>query len=134
MADSSVFSAIQEITSSSEEWFANIEPPPSAFTYADTQFDILKRYILQFESTLEPDREVGIMFTHFGHSVVMQVIEIGYEDPVLMIFKGFVDGHLSTLIQHVSQLNFLLTSVPKEPDRPKRQIGFSSPRAGAAQS
>lgn len=74
------------------------------------------------------------MFTHFGHSVMMQVIEIGYEEPVLMVFRGYVDGRLSTLIQHVSQLNFLLTSVPKAPDRPKRRIGFSSPQAGAAQS
>ncbi len=33
----------------------------------------------------------------------------------------------STLIQHVSQLNFLLTSVPKADDRPKNQIGFAVP-------
>lgn len=29
------------------------------------------------------------------------------------------------LIQHVSQLSFLLTAVQKEPNRPKRKIGFS---------
>lgn len=43
-----------------------------------------------------------------------------------MVFKGYVNGRMSTLIQHVSQLNFLLTSVPKEPDKPKRKIGFST--------
>ena len=40
------------------------------------------------------------------------------------VFKGFVDGKESTLIQHMNQLNFLLTSVEKEPERPKRRIGF----------
>ena len=65
--------------------------------------------------------------TNFGHSVTMHVTEIGYEKSVLMIFKGYVNGKMSTLIQHISQLNFLLTSVPKENDRPKRPIGFFPP-------
>lgn len=45
-----------------------------------------------------------------------------------MVFKGYVNGKFSTLIQHVSQLNFLLTSIEKEPDRPKRTIGFVAPK------
>lgn len=42
-----------------------------------------------------------------------------------MVFKGFVNGREATLIQHINQLNFMLTSIEKEPDRPKRKIGFS---------
>ena len=107
------------------------EPPvvdidtPDQHMWADEQFEILKRYIQEFEHSLDPNHEVGIMMTNFGQSVLMQVTQVAYEDPVLMIFKGFVNGREATLIQHINQLNFMLTSIEKEPDRPKRKIGFS---------
>ena len=63
----------------------------------------------------------------FGKTVTMQVTEISYEKSVLMIFKGYVDGRMSTLIQHISQLNFLLTSLLKDDSRPKQHIGFVVP-------
>lgn len=44
-----------------------------------------------------------------------------------MIFKGYVDGKMSTLIQHINQLNFLLTSLDKSDDQPKKPIGFVLP-------
>lgn len=97
---------------------------PMRHIWADEQFEILKRCIRQFERSLDAEHEVGIMMTNFGQSVLMQVTQITYEDPVLMVFKGYVNGREATLIQHINQLNFMLTSVEKEPDRPKRQIGF----------
>ena len=100
---------------------------PIAYSYSDTQFDILKKYIEDFENSLDSEHEVGIMLTNFGQSVTMQVTQITYEKSVLMVFKGYVNGKFSTLIQHVSQLNFLLTSIEKEPDKPKRPIGFHAP-------
>lgn len=109
--------------------FISAEPGPLAYSYSDTQFEILKQYIQSFEKNLDNDHEVGIMLTNFGQSVTMIVTEISYEESVIMVFKGFVNGTPSTLIQHVSQLNFLLTSVPREPDVPKRKIGFSAPQA-----
>lgn len=99
---------------------------PSHHMWADEQFKILRKYIVSFEKSLDSEHEVGIWLTHLGHSVLMQVTEIRCEEPVLMVFKGFVEGREATLIQHINQLNFLLTSVPKEPDRPKRKIGFSN--------
>lgn len=66
------------------------------------------------------------MMTNFGQSILMQVTQVSYEEPVLMVFKGLVNGREATLIQHINQLNFMLTSMDKEPDRPKRKIGFSS--------
>ena len=107
----------------------DVEPIPLAYSYSDTQFEILCKYIKDFESGLDSEHEVGLLLTNFGHSVTMHVTEIGYEKSVLMIFKGYVNGKMSTLIQHISQLNFLLMSVPKENDRPKRPIGFLSPTA-----
>lgn len=99
---------------------------PVNHMWADEQFKILRNYIMNFEKSLDAEHEVGIWLTHLGHSVLMQVTEIRCEEPVLMVFKGYVDGREATLIQHINQLNFLLTSIPKEPDRPKRKIGFSN--------
>lgn len=99
---------------------------PIQHMWADEQFEILKRYIQKFEISLDDDHEVGIMMTNFGQSVLMQVTQVTYEDPVLLVFTGFVNGRKATLIQHINQLNFMLTSVEKEPDRIKRQIGFVS--------
>ena len=99
---------------------------PMRHVWADEQFSILKTYIREFERSLDEEHEVGIMLTNFGQTVLMQVTQITYEYPVLMVFKGFVNGREATLIQHVNQLSFLLTTVEKEPDRPKRQIGFIS--------
>lgn len=105
-------------------------PPrlPIADSYADTQFEILQNYIQDFEKTIDDDHEVALLLTSFGHSITMQVTEVSYEEPVLMIFRGYVGGVMSTLIQHVSQLNFLLTSTVREQDRPKRKIGFVHPQ------
>lgn len=104
-----------------------VEPLPIAFAYSDTQFEIIKRRIKEFESSLDEEHEVGIWLTSFGQSVLMQVTEISYEKSVIMVFKGYVNGKMSSLIQHINQLNFLLTSVEKEPEKQKRPIGFRAP-------
>lgn len=95
-------------------------------TTSSSQFEILRDYIQEFENSLDSEHEVGILLTSFGTSVLLNVTYISYESPVLMIFKGFYQGKEATLIQHVSQLNFLLTSVKKDADRPKHKIGFSA--------
>jgi len=100
---------------------------PLQHIFVDEQFQILKKYIQKFESTLDNDHEVGLMLTNFGQTVLMQVTRITYEEPVLMIFSGTVNGRESTLIQHMNQLSFLLTSVEKDKDAPKRKIGFAIP-------
>lgn len=105
----------------------DIEPLPAAYSYSDTQFEILQKHIEEYQSALDEQHEVGLLLTNFGQSVLMQVCEISYEKSVLLVFKGYVNGKYSTLIQHVSQLNFLITSVKKESDKPKRKIGFIHP-------
>lgn len=101
-------------------------PAPIVYSYSDTQFEIIKRYVLDFQASLDPEHDVGLMLTNFGQKMLMAVTDIGYEKSVLMVFRGYVDGKEATLIQHVSQLNFLLMAVPKDPDKPKRKIGFSA--------
>ena len=100
--------------------------------WSSDQYEIIKRHITAYENALDSEHEVGILLTNFGHSVLMQVIEISYEDDAVLIFKGMVNGKMSTLIQHMNQLNFLLTSTEKDPDRPKRKIGFTLPNVDQA--
>lgn len=103
----------------------DVEPIPIAYSYSDTQYEVIKKYIEKFQSELDSEHEVGLLLTNFGQSVLMHVTNIGYEESVLMVFQGYVNGQESTLIQHISQINFLLTSVPKaEPEKPARRIGF----------
>ena len=101
----------------------NMESPRENI-WADDQFRILREQIQLFEASLDEEHEVGLMMTNFGQTVTMQVMEITYENPVLMIFRGYVNGRRATLIQHINQLNFMLTSVPVLPNEPKRSIGF----------
>lgn len=105
-----------------------LNPPraPIAYSYSDTQFEIIKDHILRFQAGLDREHDIGLLLTNFGQSVMMEVTQIGYEESVLMVFRGFVNGQPATLIQHVSQLNFLMMAVPKEPDKPKRKIGFTA--------
>ena len=100
---------------------------PHWYMWSDTQFEILKKHIMDFEAALDDEHEVGLLLTNFGQSVLMHVTDITYEKSVLMVFNGYVNGKQATLIQHISQLNFLLTTVEKSPERPKRRIGFLSP-------
>lgn len=98
---------------------------PNWYMWSDTQFEIIKKYVEDFEASLDREHEVGLMLTNFGQSVLMQVTEIGYEKSVLMVFKGIVNGNPATLIQHINQLSFMLTAVPRrEPEKPKAKIGF----------
>lgn len=107
-----------------EEMLSNIEPALGEM-YASTQFNFLKEIIEDYEKKIPDDSNVAIWLTNFGQQFLMQVTQVTYKDPVLIVFKGFVEGKESTLIQHINQLNFLLTTTPKSPEEPKIKIGFN---------
>lgn len=93
----------------------------------DNQYDILMAQIKAFEDELDENEEIALQLASFGQSILMSVTDIEYHNPSLMIFHGNVNGQRSQLIQHVSQLSFLIKVVPKSnPDRPTRRIGFTS--------
>lgn len=92
---------------------------------AEIQFETIKRYVRQFQQTLDAEHDVGLLLTDFGKSVLMAVTEISYEPPLLMVFRGFVGNREATLIQNVSRLNFLITAIQKDPDEPHNVIGFT---------
>lgn len=93
---------------------------------ADYQYEILVKAIRNFESELDDDHEVAVKLASFGQSITMNVTSIGYSNPSIIHFYGYVNGQHAELIQHINQLSFLLASVPKaEPDKPARRIGFT---------
>ncbi|MCM1181481.1 MAG: DUF6173 family protein, partial [Clostridium sp.] len=81
--------------------------------------------IHEFEKTLDSEHEIALKLASFGSSITMSVTEIGYQNPDILYFYGFVNGTEAQLIQHMNQLNFLLTSVELEDkSKPARRIGF----------
>jgi len=95
------------------------------YNLADYQYELIMESIADFEKDLDENHEVALYLASFGQSILMNVVSIGYANPSLIYFHGYVEDRFSTLIQHVSQLSFLLTSVEKpEPEKPPRRIGF----------
>lgn len=94
--------------------------------YADWKYKNIVEQIRDFESTLDDEHEVALHLASFGTSMVMAVTDIGYQNPDMLYFYGIVDGKDAQLIQHISQLNFLLLAVRKQtPSAPPRRIGFA---------
>ena len=93
---------------------------------AKWEYDQLVDFIKEFEATLNDDQEVGLqVFPHSG-ATGYYVREIECWSPYIIAFHCFTqDGRKATLIQHHSQLNFLLTVLPKHnPQLPAKRIGF----------
>jgi len=107
------------------DFSAMLRPPQEAGQYAETQFEIIKRYILDFQASLDQEHDVSVLLASFGGPILMDVTHIGFHQPVLLVFKGFVNGNPTTLIQHISQINFLLQALPKKGIEPIRIKGFA---------
>lgn len=95
------------------------------YTMADWKYEKLKEQIQEFQKNLPDTVDVCIKLASFGQSILMIVEEIGFQNPDLLYFYGTVNGNEAQLIQHISQLNFLLMTQPKaEPQARPRRIGF----------
>ena len=107
---------------------AEISTPPilKSFTAVEVHKH-LQRVIGEFMDSLNPNEEVGIQLASFGvtHQILVDCVRALGSN--LLVFQGQENGLPTTLVQHVSQLNFLLVSVPlQQPDAvPRRKIGFS---------
>lgn len=82
--------------------------------------------IIKYQASLPDTEDVIMMLVQFGQTYTIRVTNIGYSGYTLVCFHGEdIDGKPLELIQHISQLNFLLQVQPKEkPEAPKRKIGF----------
>lgn len=94
---------------------------------ADTIAEHLIQAANDYNSNLDDQHEVGVMLASFGQTITVNITGIGYQGEKLIKFKGHLadSGSPVELLQHVSQINFLLVSLPKqEPEQPKKTIGF----------
>ena len=93
---------------------------------ADWKYEKIEEQIHKFEETLDNEHEIALNLASFGSSLTMFVTEISYQNPDILYFYGFVNGTKAQLIQHMNQLNILLTSVEREDkSKPARRIGFT---------
>lgn len=82
--------------------------------------------IAAFEKTLDKTSDVGMRLVSFGQVNVFRVTALRYVQPNLVVFEGLSDnGQHLRLVQHMSQLSFLLTRLPRpDPEAPRQPIGF----------
>lgn len=80
-----------------------------------------------FETGLRSDQELGLKLANFGVAETLHVREIGFKNPNLIEFTGvLLGGEDATLVQHISQLSFLMIAVnPLEETEPFR-MGFDT--------
>lgn len=98
------------------------------YRLADYSYEVIMERIKEFEDDLDDEHEVALQLASFGQSITLAVTDIGYSNPSTLVFYGYVGDKQATLIQHMSQLNFLLLAVKKaEPEKPPRRIGFAAP-------
>ena len=91
-------------------------------------YERLIKMINDFDKSLDQNHEVGVRLVTFGQTITFSVEDIGYWNPSLIRFYGkSEDGTPVELIQHVTQISFLLMALKRNnPDEPKRKIGFCS--------
>lgn len=100
---------------------AAMAAPPSS---GESQFESIKRQIQQFESSLDSDKEVAVRLASFGATITMSVDVIEW-DGLVIVFHGWVNENRATLVQNMSQLNFLLLAASRDdPEKPRKKIGF----------
>lgn len=94
--------------------------------YASIFYKQLVKRIKKFDNSIDDDYEVGVKLVAYGNSFQFYLTGLGYQNPYIIIFKGVLDdGSPIELLQHVSQINFVLIKLKKQlPEKPKRKIGF----------
>lgn len=104
----------------------NINLAIAESNYASEFCTFLLQSIQEFDSNLDNDSQVALRLVSFGQTVTFAVHSIGYSNPSLIYFYGVMpDGSNVQLIQHVSQISFLLTTTIRDnPNEPKQLIGF----------
>jgi len=89
-------------------------------------YDRIAVIIKRFEASLDDEHEVGVKLASFGQAVTFSISEMGYIDPLLIVFHGHTENEDPIeLIQHVNQISFVLIRIKrKELQKPKNPIGF----------
>lgn len=127
---------LDDLTPAEKLAFASMEVPnlsldaldADKYRRASYSYKVILERIKEFEETLDYDHEVAVKLASFGQTVTMSVTGLGYSNPSTLVFYGYVGEQKATLIQHMSQLSFLLLAVKKaDPEKPPHRIGFVAP-------
>lgn len=96
---------------------------------AQWAYERIVLYLQEFEKTLDSEHEVAMGFTG-GDAGVIRIEGMGYFDPDIVTFYGSDPmGGKTQLIQHVTQLNVILRTLPKvQPQAEAQRIGFKLAR------
>ena len=88
--------------------------------------DHIARELQRLEQELDDAQEIGVLLVSFSQGLRIHVREVTAREPNLIVFTGLTEnGEPVTLVQHVSQLSFLVMKLPRlNPDEPRRPIGF----------
>ncbi|WBU63309.1 DUF6173 family protein [Paracoccus aerodenitrificans] len=94
---------------------------------AEQVYDHLITRVKDFQATLPENYELGIQLANFGGEKALHVRGMGYRNPSIIEFYGLLDGQAQVaVVQHVSQLNFLLIAVPPVAEQEPYRIGFGA--------
>jgi len=99
--------------------------PPSQKSPAQWAYERVVLYLQKFEEGLDSNHEAAIGFTG-ADAGVLRIEGMGYFDPDILTFYGSDPaGGKTQLVQHVSQLNVMLRTLPKQvQDAAPNRIGF----------
>lgn len=96
---------------------------PYQFVKNDLIINRIMQPIKDFESSLDNNHDMIIYFGSFGP---MTIETIDFTNSDFICFHGYSKGEKAQIIQHISQVNFMLLSAPRsEPNKPKKPIGFN---------
>ena len=101
----------------------------SNFARADLVRQRIVDIITFFEGTLPKDQQAALQVNIGGKTELLNIKQIGYIIPDLLLFHGDTPaGNSCLLVQHTTQVNLLLVSVARKNDlnSPRRKIGFVS--------
>ncbi len=92
---------------------------------AEWAFVRLSKLIEDFEKGIDKDEEVGATVVGLPGNATMQIEDVGFWGPDLIMFMGKNgDGKPLRLIQHYTQVSVVLSALKKPEERPANRIGF----------
>ena len=92
---------------------------------AEDIFRHLLRRVQDFQEKLDENEELGLQLANFGLASAIHIRQTAYRNPNLIEFSGVdLEENEVVLVQHISQLNFMLRAVkPLDQEEPFR-MGF----------
>lgn len=94
---------------------------------AEEVFNHILGRVKAFQAQLPEDHELGLQLADMGAGQALHVRGMSYKNPNIIEFSGMLNGAQQVLIiQHISQLSFLLIAVPPPADQKPYRIGFGA--------